>query len=166
VGSSPLFLVVYGKQDVAQNQVVQQAWEELEPHLREQGYELVEVELGQQGNRKILRVYMDREGGVTLDDCAAVSQLLSPILDARDFVGGAYVLEVSSPGIDRPLRKAKDFERYIGERIRLKAHTPVNGRRQFKGMLTGFRDGLLAMDCDGTTYKIHIQNVLKANLDR
>ena len=126
----------------------------------------MEVEFGQQGHRRILRIYMDREGGVTLDDCAAVSQLLSPVLDASGFVEGAYVLEVSSPGIDRPIRKPQDFERHIGERIKVKAHTPVNGRRQFKGMLTGFRDGLLAIDCDGTWYEIHIENVLKANLDR
>jgi ribosome maturation factor RimP len=75
-------------------------------------------------------------------------------------------LEVSSPGIDRPIRKPEDFERFAGERIRLKARSPVNGRKHFKGVLTGLKDGLVLLECDGESHAIHIENIKKANLDR
>jgi ribosome maturation factor RimP len=147
-------------------EVVQQAWQRLEPCLEDAGYELVEVEFDRQGGRWVLRIFMDREGGVTLDDCQAVSQMLSPILDEEDFVDGSYALEVSSPGIDRPIRKPKDFERFTGEPVRLRTVTPVDGRRKFRGVLKAFSDGLVSLECDGTIYDVHVGNVHKANLDR
>lgn len=146
--------------------VIQRAWERLEPELREQGYELVEVEFGRHGASSLLRVFIDREGGLTLDDCQAVSQLLDVVLDQAGFIQGGYVLEVSSPGFDRPVRKPEDFQRFIGEKIKIRTQTPILGRKQFKGTLQAFRDGLIEMECDGTTHAIHIGNVHKANLDR
>ncbi|MCP4644855.1 MAG: ribosome maturation factor RimP, partial [bacterium] len=94
---------------MAKDEVIRRAWEVIEPHLAEQDYELVEIEFGQHGANWILRLFVDREGGITIDDCTAVSQLMGPILDGSDFIGGSYMLEVSSPGIDRPVRKAADF---------------------------------------------------------
>ena len=147
-------------------EVVREAWKHLEPVLAEQGYELVEVEYVRQGPRWTLRLYIDKDAGVTLDDCETASRVVSPQLDETDVIEGSYVLEVSSPGFDRPVRKPKDFERFAGERIRVKTLLPVDGRRQFAGELKGFQDGLVTVDCDGTTYSIHIENLQKANLDR
>ena len=148
------------------DEIVQKTWEELAPELAEQGYELVEAEFEPRAGRPILRLYIDREGGVTLDDCTAVSQLLGPVLDMKDFVGGQYTLEVSSPGIDRPVRKPEDFIRFTGERVKVKTYQPVQGRKRFRGVLAGFRDGLVKLDCEGAQYEIHVENVKKANLDR
>lgn len=147
-------------------ELVRRAWGELEPHLIEQGFELVELEFAQQGGRGVLRLYVDRSGGVTIDDCVAVSQLLGPVLDAAEFISDSYVLEVSSPGIDRPLRKPEDFQRFAGERVVLKSQLPVNGRKKFKGVLQGVMDGAVRVACDGQEYAIAIENVQRANLDR
>ena len=149
-----------------QNYVLRRAWAELEPELREQGYEMVEVEYGRHGAHGLLRIFIDSPNGITVDDCAQVSHFLSPLLDKLDFIGSQYMLEVSSPGIDRPVRKAADFERFVGEAIKVQAVTPVAGRRKFSGVLEGFIDGLVAIECEGQTYHVHIENVKKANLDR
>jgi len=145
---------------------LRQAWEELEPVLAEHGYELVEVELGRHGGGAVLRLYIDRDGGVTLDDCTAASQLLGPVLDVKDFIDGRYALEVSSPGIDRPVRKPTDFVRFAGERVKLRTHEPVNGRKRFCGVMQGFQDGLVQLACEGSTYEIHVENLKTARLDR
>jgi len=149
-----------------QHDVVRRIWAEFEPHINEQGYELVEVEFGMEGRSRVLRLYIDHEGGVTLDDCQAVSQLVSALLDSADFIGEHYLLEVSSPGFARPLRKPADFQRFAGERIRLMLHTAVEGRKKFTGVLIGFNDGLIAVDCDGTVHELHLENLKKAHLDR
>lgn len=151
---------------MVRREIVERAWRQLEPHLEEQGYELVELELDRRGSRLILRLFIDRPGGVTLNDCQVVSQLLSPLLDGLDLMEKSYVLEVSSPGFERPVRKAKDWERFVGERIKIKTLTPVTGRSHFSGVLTGFADGMVAVNCEGTPYAIHIENVSKAHLDR
>ena len=147
-------------------EVVRRAWRELEPHLVEQGFELVELEIAGQGGRGVLRLYVDRPSGVTIGDCVAVSQLLNPILDAAEFISESYVLEVSSPGTDRPVRKPEDFRRFAGERIVLKSALPVNGRKKFNGVLRGLVDGAVSVECDGYIYAIAIENVQRANLDR
>ena len=148
-------------------ELIRQTWEAMAPHLMEQGYELVELEYGRQGGTGVLRFFIDKAGGgITLDDCTAASQLLSPLLDRFDLISERYLLEVSSPGIDRPIRKPEDFLRFVGEPIRLRSNTPVEGRGQFKGVLTGFKDGLILMDCDGKTCTVHIENVKSARLDR
>jgi len=147
--------------------LVNQVWEALEPDLREQGYEIVELEYARGGRTPILRIYIDKAGGgISLDDCTAATQLLSPLLDKLELVGGRYLLEVSSPGIDRPLRKAGDFQRFAGEPVRLQSLTPVDGRSRFRGTLEGFEDGLILMECDGKRWSIHIENLKSARLDR
>lgn len=148
--------------------IVRRTWREVEPSLNEQGYELVEVELGKQGANHVLRLFIDRpgEGDITLGDCQAASQLVDPLLDARDFIEGSYVLEVSSPGIDRPIRKPEDFTRFVGEAVRVVTQSAIAGRKRFRGAIQGFHDGMIALDCEGTVYEIHIENVKRANLDR
>jgi ribosome maturation factor RimP len=147
-------------------QVIRRAWEQLDPALRQQGYELVEVEYVQQYGVWVLRLFIDKTGGVALDDCQAISQWVGSLLDVRNFIEGAYTLEVSSPGFDRPVRKPADFERFAGEPITVLAQAPINGRKQFKGELKGFHDGLVVVACDGVLYEIHIENLKKAHLNR
>ena len=144
------------------------AWQHFEPELAEQGYELVEIEYVQgPGGAHVLRIFVDKaDGGITLDDCSAVAQLLGPMLDAGSFVDGKYLLEVSSPGFDRPLRKASDFERFAGEEVKLATRAPVAGRKRYRGVLQGMRDGLILLECDGAPHEIHIENLRKANLVR
>lgn len=155
-----------GWRDVEDREVVRRIWEHLEPELADLGYELVEAEYGRHGSNNVLRLFIDKEGGITIDDCAEVSRALEPLLDVGDYVVGRYTLEVSSPGIERPLRKPSDFERFQGEPVKVQTLTPVQGRKRFKGTLIGYRDGLILFSDNGSEYAIHIENVKKARLDR
>jgi len=148
------------------NEIVERAWRDLEPEISGLGYELVEVEFGHEIHGRVLRLYIDKDGGITHEDCQTVSHVVSALLDKLDFVSEHYVLEVSSPGFDRPVRKPSDFVRFKGERIKVVAQTPVVGRKRFKGVLHDFQDGLVIVECDGALYEVHIENVKKANLDR
>ena len=122
-----------------------------EPLLHEFGMELVDTELVFQNGRWILRVFIDKEGGVTLDDCASVSRELGDIIDASDTISFSYVLEISSPGLDRPLRKESDFIRSIGKLVKLKMARPINSRRNFTGRLTHVREGMISLLLDDNT---------------
>lgn len=161
------FYLGYAEVAMEQREFIGRMWGLVEPELAEQGYELVELEMGQQGHTPVLRVFIDKEGGgITLDDCTEVTQLLDPVLDRADVMDNRYMLEVSSPGFDRPLRKAADFDRFKGESVKLRSLAPVEGRSRFKGVLTGFDDGLIQLDCDGQPWNIHIENLKSARLDR
>ena len=149
-----------------QAEIVRQAWEVLGPEIEEQGYELVEVECGLQGSSLFLRLFLDKEGGIAIGDCASMSRYVSALLDKDDFIDGNYNLEVSSPGIDRPVRKVADFVRFAGERIKLQTVSPVEGRRNFTGELLGCEDGLVSVEVGAVTVKVHIENVKRARLDR
>lgn len=118
----------------------------LEPIVEEKGLELVDLEFVKEGANWYLRVYIDKEGGVTIDDCEAVSRLLEEKMDEADPIEQAYILEVSSPGIDRPLKKAADFERFRGEIIDVKLYQAKDGRKQFQGRLTGYTDGVITLE--------------------
>jgi ribosome maturation factor RimP len=140
------------------------------------GLEVVEVELRGGGKARMLRVVIDKLAGVTHQDCAAVSREVSTILDVEDTISGAYTLEVSSPGLDRKLIRAADYERFTGSRIKLTTQQPVNGNRQFEGRLESFANGRLTLDLNAARKKrrpeegvapkleIELKNVEKANL--
>ena len=180
MGVRPLFLLVdavFGtprtggrrapkERRVEQSEVVLHAWEELEPVLADSGFELIEVEFERHGNTDKLTLFIDSPRGVTIDDCALASRQMSALLDMSDFIDSTYTLEVSSPGIARPIRKPEDFERYAGERIKLKTYAAVDGRRRFSGVLRGCSDGLVHLESDGTEYGIHLENLKRASLDR
>ena len=111
------------------------------------GLEVVEVELRGGGKARMLRIFIDKPGGVTHEDCANLSREVGTILDVEDAVpGGSYMLEVSSPGLDRKLSRAADFERFKGSRVKLMTREPVNGNRHFEGRLESFEDGRLTLD--------------------
>ncbi len=135
------------------------------------GVELVEVEFHGGGKSRMLRLYIDKPGGVTHEDCALVSREVGTILDVEDAVpGGPYLLEVSSPGLDRKLLKAADYERFAGSRVRLLTREPVGGSRHFEGRLRGLRDGRVVLEVGGGKkspagpVEIELGNVEKANL--
>lgn len=110
----------------------------LEPLLAANQFELYDVEYVKEGGNWFLRAYIDKEGGITVDDCELVSRALSDLLDKADFIPEAYILEVSSPGLGRQLKKDKHFEKSIGEEVELKLFKPVNKRKEWTGILTGF----------------------------
>ena len=135
------------------------------------GMELVELEYKREGRDMVLRLYIDKEGGVTLDDCSTVSRELSEILDVEDFIREHYTLEVSSPGLNRPLKKPADFERYRGRLAKVRTFEPLaddagNKRKTFLGELLGFADGAVRMHLkEGQTASIPLEKVAKANLE-
>ncbi len=151
---------------VESKDIVRRVWAELEPELAGLGFELIEVEYGPYASSGLLRLFIDRAGGVTIDDCAAASRVASARLDRSDPIPAEYMLEVSSPGIDRPLRRVKDFERFIGEPVKVRTSTAVEGRKKFSGTLAGLADGMVLIESEGETYRIHLENVKHANLDR
>jgi ribosome maturation factor RimP len=141
------------------------------------GLEVVEVELRGAGKARMLRVFLDKPEGVTHEDCASFSREFGTIVDVEEAVPGAsYTLEVSSPGLDRKLYRAKDYERFIGSRVKLMTRNPVHGNRHFEGRLESFKDDRLTLDLSEVRKKkrptgdvpdkieIELANVEKANL--
>jgi ribosome maturation factor RimP len=136
-----------------------------EPLLHSWGLELVDVELVSETGRWVLRIYMDKEGGVTLDDCAEVSRELGDIIDAEDIIDFPYVLEVSSPGLNRVLKKEHDFVRSIGKLVKLTMSKPVGNRRNFTGRLTDVNAGIVRLSLDdGRFVDLPLEDVEKARL--
>lgn len=121
----------------------------LEPTIERLGYSVVDIEYLPRGRRSTLRIFIDAPSGITLDDCGRVSHQVSGLLDVEDPIPGAYELEVSSPGLDRPLRTAADFEHFAGHEVTLKTYGQVNGRRRFRGTLVGLEDGQVVLDVAG-----------------
>jgi len=135
----------------------------LGPVIESMGYELVAIEMTGSGHGT-LRIYIDSPDGITVDDCADVSYQVSGILDVEDPVRGAYTLEISSPGLDRPLVKPAHFSQVLGEEVRVRTHHAVLGRKNFKGRLESFDGNVLAILVDNELYEIPFEDVEKANL--
>jgi ribosome maturation factor RimP len=157
---------------IGQEPVTEQARRVLEPVLERDGYELVEVEWLREGGRWVLRLFIDRTGGVGIEQCQEVSRLVDPILDVEDFIEPAYDLEVSSPGVNRPLRKPADFGRFAGQRVHVKSYGPIEGsapgqapRKNWSGTLRGFRDGAVEIDVEGVLHRVPHDKIAKANLE-
>ena len=135
------------------------------PILNENGFELWDVEYVKEGTDYYLRAYIDKEGGITIDDCVAVSRALSDELDKEDFIEEAYVLEVSSPGLTRTLKKERDYERSVGKMIEVKTYKPVDGCKDVVGSLEAFdRDSIRIKTGAGTEHLFNRADVAKVNL--
>ncbi|MGB5259409.1 MAG: ribosome maturation factor RimP [Gammaproteobacteria bacterium] len=137
----------------------------LEPGIRSMGYELVGIEY--QGGVKgggLLRVYIDSERGITADDCQKVSYQVSGVLDVEDPIPGHYTLEVSSPGLDRLLFRADDFDRFAGHEVKLRMAFPVDGQRRFKGRLAGIQEGMVVIEQDGEDISLPYEQIEQARL--
>lgn len=136
----------------------------LEPEVATIGYELLGLELTQNGNGSILRVYIDKEGGVVVDDCVAVSHQLTGILDVEDPISGHYDLEVSSPGLDRPLFTIEQYNKFIGETVKVKLYEKHNGRKRFIGVLNAVDDEEVVIICEDEEYKVPFRLIERARL--
>lgn len=128
------------------------------------GYELLGCELTSQGGGNVFRVYIDHEAGITIDDCSEVSHQLSGVLDVEDPISGNYHLEVSSPGLDRPLFEEAHYDRFAGQEISLKTLYAINGRKKFKGILLGRNGRDITLKVDGQDVVITIDQIEKARL--
>lgn len=136
----------------------------VEPILLSLGFELVDVEYLSANSRWVLRLFIDKEGGVTIDDCAQVSREIGDLIDIKDIIDHKYVLEVSSPGLNRPLKKDKDFIRAIDKKIKVKLSEPVNNCSNFSGYLKDFKDGTLILEVEEEEAVLPRSKVYKANL--
>jgi len=137
----------------------------LEPTVTALGYELLGVEYLAQGKHSRLRLYIDSPDGIGLEDCETVSRQVSGVLDVDDIIHGQYNLEVSSPGLDRPLFRAEHYARFAGQMVRLRTHQPQQGQRNFQGRIESVQDGTvyISMD-DGSQLSLKVDEIDKANL--
>lgn len=136
----------------------------VEPVLEELGYELVDVEYLSNLGRWVLRLYIDKAGGVSINDCARVSGEVGDLIDVKDIIPHEYLLEVSSPGLDRPLKKEKDLLSALGKKVKVKMQVPVKGRRNFTGYLRTFQGGILTLEVGGISVTLPWRDVERANL--
>ena len=139
-----------------------------EPVIASEGMELIHVECVKMQTRWIIRLYLDKENGVTLDDCTAVSNQLGDVFDINDLIKGAYTLEVSSPGFDRPISRDVDFVKYRNSRINIKTGVKIEGIKNFQGILLDYTEEegekMALMDISGKVYRIPRKDIVKANL--
>ena len=136
----------------------------IEPVLIGEGLELVDVEYKKEGKNWVLRIFIDKEGGVTVADCQKVSHLTGDLIEVEETIATPYSLEVSSPGLDRVLKREKDFLKFKGRKIRLHSLSPIDNRRKFIGILADFKDQTVFLELDGKLLEIPLRQVGKANL--
>ena len=161
MGVSPLFLYM---QEDQQTQIYKQVEEISESLVVSEGMELVDLEYRREGPRWMLRLFIDREGGVTVDDCARISRDLGDLLDVKDLIPQTYVLEVSSPGLNRRIRKKKDFSRFAGQKVQLLLVSPKDGRRKIVGDLVGVEgEEVVVIGTEGR-FSVALENIARANL--
>jgi ribosome maturation factor RimP len=134
------------------------------PVLSRRGLQLVDMEFVREHQGRVLRIFLDKEGGITLDDCSDVSGEMGDVLDVADIIGERYHLEISSPGLDRRVRDPLDFNRFAGRMIKVKMTDPVEGRRAFSGVLLGMEGESAAVEVDGRKFLLPLESIEKANL--
>jgi len=155
---------------------VEQLWQLAEPHVAGAGLELVELDFNREAEGWVLRVYIDRpwsnndsgtdhsQGGISFEECERVSRDLSAALDVADAITHAYRLEVSSPGLERPLRRPRDFQRFAGEKVKVRTVDMVEGRRNFSGTIRGANGDVVEVECDGRSFQIPASLIARAHL--
>ncbi|MCI9621190.1 MAG: ribosome maturation factor RimP [Dorea sp.] len=121
------------------------------PMMEELGFELVDVEYVKEGSTWYLRAYIDKPGGINIDDCETVSRRLSDILDEKDYIDEAYILEVSSPGLGRPLKKEKDYKRSLGEEVEIRTYRMIDRQKEFTGILKAYDEKTVTIEPEGGT---------------
>ena len=148
------------------NKVEDTIWAMAMPLAEANGLEVIEVEFVKEGSEWYLRLYLDKENGaVELDDCEKISRLLSDELDKVDPISQSYRLEVSSPGIERPLKRDKDFLRFQGEKVRIKLFSPIDGQKEFVGILGEVDEEIIHLSVDGQDVRLPREKVSKAHLE-
>lgn len=137
----------------------------LTPLIEQEGGELVDMQWRKEGHQWVLRLFLDKPKGITLDDCAYFSDRVSATLDEGDKINRSYVLEVSSPGLDRVIKKDKDFERFSGKPVKLRLKLPDNGQRRFTGVLKGLADGKVSIQVEKDLKAFSRENIDELRLD-
>jgi ribosome maturation factor RimP len=145
--------------------VVERLWEELEKTVVSLGYELLQVTYGGPLASLTLTVYLDRPGGVTVEDCAGVAEQLSVLLDTLDPIPGQYSLVVSSPGLDRPLGRDEDFTKYAGQRVAVRYQSAAGKARRLRGRLAGVREEQVILELESGVQEISLDQITAANLE-
>lgn len=142
-------------------------WDMAAPLVEREGMEIVDIEFKPEGGRRgrVLRFYLDKEGGPNLDELTRVSRQLSDLLDEDPGLEGPYTLEVSSPGVNRPLTRREHFVRFAGKRVRLRTREPIEGRRSFLGLLKEVREEEIVVSQDGVDFRIPLSAVERANYE-
>lgn len=136
----------------------------LEPVVDDLGYELIYLELVGDGSDRCLRLFIDHADGIGLEDCEAVSREVSALMDVEDPISGNYRLEVSSPGLDRPLAKAEHFQQFIGQEARVQMQFPIEGRKRFRGRILGVEADTVRLEYDGVEVELAIAGMERARL--
>jgi len=154
------------KEMAERQDVTQKVLEIAERAASREGLEVVDVELLGGGRNRVLRIFIDKPGGVTLEDCELMSVQVGTVLDVEDVIpGNSYKLEVSSPGVERKLTKPREFERFIGHKVKIVLREPVENQNQWVGALTGFQSGVVTLEpSPGKTIQFPLEQVQKANL--
>jgi ribosome maturation factor RimP len=147
-----------------QKQVIESVWTLLEPVVETEGFELVEVEYRRESPGWVLRLFIDQPDGVTVDHCARMSRLIGDLLDVQDVIRNSYQLEVSSPGLNRPLRKTQHYHQQLGRVIELRTLTPLGNRRNFRGILQSVGEDSICLNCEDRLYEVAMANVERAHL--
>ena len=129
--------------------ITEQVWQFAEPLVQAQGCSLWDVEYVREGGEWFLRLYIDKDGGVDIDDCEAVSRAVDPVLDEKDPIPESYRFEVCSAGLERVLKRPSDFERFLAEPVLVKLYRPKDGRKEFPGVLKGYKDGDITISAGG-----------------
>jgi len=144
--------------------IVHRAEELLEDRLADMGYELVACDWRVADGRTTLQVFIDREGGVGIQDCVEVNRRIGDLLDVEDFISLAYNLQVSSPGLERPLRREEHFQRFIGEEVRVRTFEPIDGRKNYRGFIAKAGNGIVDITVDGVDLPVPLAAMERANL--
>ena len=149
------------------DRTVSRIWELATQIADGEAMEVIDVELRREGTRagRVLRLYLDKEGGPNVEDLGRVSRQLSELLDSQDIVEGSYTLEVSSPGINRPLTKPEHFQRFIGKRVRVRTGDMIDGRRSFLGILSEVSGDTIRIEVEGKPYQIPFSMIEKSNYE-
>lgn len=145
-------------------EIVERVEELVTPIIDENDFELVDVEYVKEGANWYLRVYADKDGGITIDDCVLISRALEQKLDEEDFIQDAYILEVSSPGLGRQLKKDKDFKRSLGEKVECKLFKAINKQKEFEGILKNFTEETITLETDETELVINRKEIAMIRL--
>jgi len=142
------------------SEILSAANEIAQPIVAELGFEFIEIEYIKEGAEWYLRIYIDKPGGINIDDCVRVSERVNIELDKNDFGSDKYIFEVSSPGLERPLKTDKDFEKYKGEIVEVSFHSPIDGKNSIDGILKGKKSNILEIESDkGHILEIDIEKV-------
>ncbi len=144
--------------------ITEQVWEFSQPLVEQLGCTLWDVEYLREGGEWFLRLYIDKVGGVDINDCEAVSRAIDPVLDEKDIIAESYRFEVCSAGLERALKRPSDFAQFMGGAVLVKLYSPKQGRKEFAGVLTGYKDGSVCITCNGQDYTFEKSEVALVRL--